>query len=274
VVSAKLRPETTEGVAEAVRSAPSLFVVGADRHRDWRVDVLGEATVLDLSALTGIISIEPADQVAIVRAGTPVSQVQAELAAVNQTLPFAPFEQGDDPTIGGALSLALPHRLEGVCGTWRDWTLGMTVVRPSGVIAKCGSCAVKNVAGYDVGRLFIGARGALGVIVEVILKTYPLKALPNPSCGALAGASGPRWVQRVPLGMRSHLSGDAVDAETATLWTSLELGRSLSRFDGDWVIRSGCGPLNLPPILHPELFRRAKMLFDPTGKLNAGALGA
>jgi len=57
------------------------------------------------------------------------------------------------------------------------------------------------------GRLFIGARGALGVIVEVILKTYPLKALPNPSCGALAGASGPRWVQRVPLGMRSHPIG-------------------------------------------------------------------
>ena len=269
-----LRPETTAEAAEAVRSAPSLFIVGADRHRDWRVDVPAEATVLDLSALSGIISIEPADQVAIVRAGTRVSQVQAELAAVNQTLPFAPFEDGDDPSIGGALSLALPHRLEGSCGTWRDWTLGMTVVRPSGVIAKCGSCAVKNVAGYDVGRLFIGARGVLGAIVEVILKTYPLKALPNPACEPLAEARGPRWVQRVPLGVRSHLLGKVIDDATATLWTPLDPGQILPRFDHDWVIRSGCGSLNLPSIRYPELFRRAKARFDPAGKFNAGAFGA
>ena len=206
-------------------------------------------------------------------AGTPVSQVQAALAEVHQTLPFAPFDEGDDPTIGGALSLALPHRLEGACGTWRDWTLGMTVVRPNGVVAKCGSCAVKNVAGYDVGRLFIGARGALGVIVEVILKTYPLKALPSPSCGAVAGGPGPRWVQRVPLGIASSLAGDVIDAETATLWTALDADETLPRFDGDWVVRSGCGGNNLPLLAQSELFHRAKALFDPTGKLNPGAFG-
>ena len=149
----------------------------------------------------------------------------------------------------------------------------MTVVRPNGVVAKCGSSAVKNVAGYDVGRLFIGARGTLGVIAEVILKTYPLKALPNPPCEALAEPPGPRWVQRVPLGLRPHLSGAVVDDETATLWTPLEPGQELPRLEGDWVIRSGCGRANLPPISHPELFKRAKDLFDPTGKLNAGAFG-
>jgi len=260
-------------VAEAVRSASGLFVVGSDRHRDWRVDAPGEATLLELSALSGIVSLSPADQVAIVRAGTLVSRVQAELAGVNQTLPFAPFEEGDDPTVGGALSLALPHRLESACGTWRDWTLGMTVVRPDGAIAKCGSSAVKNVAGYDVGRLFIGARGTLGVIVEVILKTYPLTALPTPKCEASRPIGGPRWVQRVPLGVASQLTGGVVDREGATLWASLGCDEALPRFENDWVVRSGCGRGNLPALPHPELFRRAKARFDPKEKLNVGGMG-
>ncbi|MHB8636617.1 MAG: FAD-binding oxidoreductase [Fimbriimonadaceae bacterium] len=273
MVSAALRPETIADTADAVRSAPRLFVVGADRHRAWRVDEPADSSVLDLSLLSGIVSIAPADQVVVVRAGTPLSHVQAALGAVNQTLPFAPFEAGDDPTIGGALSLALPHRLEGACGTWRDWTLGLTVVRPNGAVAKCGSAAVKNVAGYDVGRLFIGARGVLGVIAEVILKTFPLKALPNPTCVPSVASPGPRWVQRVPLGLGSQLRGPVVDVETATLWAPLAPDQMLPRFDDDWVIRSGCGRSNLSPVAHRDLFQRAKAIFDPTGKLNMGAFG-
>ncbi|HLK15340.1 MAG TPA: FAD-binding oxidoreductase [Fimbriimonadaceae bacterium] len=273
MVAALARPESVAEVAEAVRASSRLFVVGRDAHRDWRLDEAGDSAVLDLGALRGVVDIQPADQVAIVRAGSRVSEVQAELNARNQSLPYAPFETDDDPTIGGALSLALPHRLEGACGTWRDWVLGMTVVRADGAIAKCGSCAVKNVAGYDVGRLFIGARGALGVIVEVILKTYPLRALPEPPAPRLSAPKGPRWVQRAPLGSAGRLSGGAVDRETGTLWAAVGADDELPRIEGDWVVRSGRGRQNLGVLPQPELFGRAKTVFDPLAKLNPGAFG-
>lgn len=273
MVDTALRPTSVADLAEVIRGTPKLHIVGRNGHADWRLDEGGDAAILDVSGLSGVVLVEPADQVAVVLAGTRISEVQAELARAGQTLPYAPFEENDDPTIGGALSLGLPHRLEGTCGTWRDWTLGMKVVRANGVIAQCGSHAVKNVAGYDVGRLFIGARGALGVIAEVILRTYPLKALPEASSHPLNAPPGPRWVQRTPLLHAAELSGGSVDPSTSTLWAALSSDRVLPRFEGDWVVRSGCGPNNLGDLANPALLARAKAIFDPTGKLNKGAFG-
>ncbi len=277
-------PSTTEELADLVRATDRISICGNDQHRAWRYDQQNH-TAISTRELRGIVSIEPADQVVIVRAGTLVSELQEELGKINQTIPFAPFEECDDPTIGGALSLALPHRLEAQCGTWRDWTLGLTVVRPDGAIAKCGSCAVKNVAGYDVGRLFIGARGALGVVAEVILRTYPLKALPTPACEATNSGETPLWVQRVRLGDLEKLDGPGViDPETATLWTALEIDATKPRFEHDWVLRrgdrtggTGFSQSDAEPLAEAAataaLKLRAKDRFDPTRKFNPGALG-
>src|SRR5476651_1570951 len=76
------------------------------------------------------------------------------------------------------IAFNLPHTLQAQYGSWRDWILGMRVVQADGTFAKCGSKAVKNVAGYDVQKLMIGARGTLGLIAEVTLRTFPVKALP------------------------------------------------------------------------------------------------
>lgn len=266
-------PNSIADLVEVIRSTDDLFVVGADGHRDWRCDHVEHGQRLTMLGLNDIISVEPADQVAVVQAGATVRDVQAALAEVGQTLPYMPFEISDDPTVGGALSLGLPHLLEAQCGTWRDWTLGMTVVRPDGTVAKCGSKAVKSVAGYDVARLFVGARGALGVIAEVILRTYPLRAVPAPEVEPIPRIDGPRWIQRTPLSSVGNLNGSLVDPLTATVWTALPIDGFLPRFSGDWVLRSGCGSGNLPQSPHPELTQRAKALFDPTSKLNRGALG-
>jgi glycolate oxidase FAD binding subunit len=268
-----IRPASIAELSEAVRAERTLRIVGSGRHAAWRVDPEGPPE-LSLTGLTGIVELYGVDQVVVVRAGTMLSQLQTELAEVGQTIPYAAFEESDDSTIGGAVSLGLPHRLEGQCGTWREWVLGMTVVRADGTVAKCGSRAVKNVAGYDVARLFTGGRGALGVIAEVILRTTPLKSVPAPLCPALGRSEAPLWVQRVPLSLVGQLPSDGVvDPATATAWLPLPAESSLPRIEGDWVVRRGCGAANLPDIQHPALVYRALEIFDPSGKFNPGALG-
>lgn len=262
-----------EDLAETVGAGSCFRIVGADGHAGWRVDPPGPP-ILSLGSYTGIIDAHPADQVVVVRAGTLLDNLQRELATFGQTLPYAPFEAGDNPSLGGALALALPHRLEGQYGTWRDWVLGMTVIRPDGATAKCGSMAVKNVAGYDVAKLMIGARGALGVIANIILRTFPLKALREPACEPSDTVGKPLWVQRVKFGEKSCLpQTERIDSSTATLWTALPQDERLPRRPGDWVMRRGCGADNLPAPQHRELLERTKSLFDPNAKLNPGALG-
>jgi glycolate oxidase FAD binding subunit len=186
----------------------------------------------------------------------------------------------EDSTLGGLVSMNLPHTLDAQCGSWRDWILGLTVVLADGTIAKGGSLAVKNVAGYDVQKLFIGARGTLGVIVEVILRTFPVKALPS-SCAQRGDGdpTGPLWNQRT---LRTDFQAASTaphlvwaDPASSTLVAAVPPSESLPRFPHDWVVRSGCAAANLEfaDATHVRLMRRAKELLDSQGKLNAGALG-
>ncbi len=177
----------------------------------------------------------------------------------------------------------LPHALAAQCGSWRDWVLGMKLVLADGSVVKCGSKAVKNVAGYDVQKLMIGARGTLGLIAEVTLRTFPLKALPTPVTAYPSGMGGraANWVQRVlPTDFDVAVASAAgrlaaFDPLSSTLWGIVPPEQSLKRFEGDWVLRSECGARNLelsdPTVL--RLMKRAKDLFDPQHKLNPGEMG-
>jgi len=232
-------------------------------------------TRLDLSRLSDIVSFEPADQVVVVRAGTSISDLNVELAKEGQCLPIGPVDIGSE-FVGTAMGLNFPHTLESQCGTWRDWVLGLTIVQADGTVAKAGSKAVKNVAGYDVQKLFIGARDSLGVVAEVILRTYPLKALPTPD--VIRDAPNPFLdkqtvvVQRV---LRTDFNKAAqastvilADRATCTLW---HIGEPI-RFESDWAMRMD-GPPDFLDIVQLRFMQRAKSLFDPAHKLNPGVLG-
>ena len=187
-----LRPTNTADVVDAVIATERLNLVGSNSKARFRIPVEPARITLDLSALTGIVDFSPNDQVVSVRAGTRISDLQTALAESRQCIPVG------DPmgTVAGALSLNLPHALEGVCGSWRDWVLGMTLVQADGTVAKSGSHAVKNVAGYDLHKLAIGARGTMWVIAEVILKTFPIRSLPEigPCPSLITGHA--TWMQR------------------------------------------------------------------------------
>lgn len=246
------------------------------------------ATAICLDTYQGIVEHDVDDQVVVVRAGTTVSDLQNELSKVGQCLPIPAHSSSEAMAVAAfygplidEIGFNLPHGLYAQCGSWRDWVLGMKVVRADGTVVKCGSKAVKNVAGYDVQKLMIGARGTLGLIVEVTLKTFPLKALPRSDVEFVALDTSANWIQRVlPADFNAALQEGqgylmAFDRRSSTLWANVPPEESLKRFEYDWVLRAGCGAQNLefkdPTMI--RLIKRAKEQFDPMNKLNPGEMG-
>ncbi len=130
---------------------------------------------LDMTGLAGLVAHDPGDLTATVQAGITISALQAELAKHGQFVAWdTPLP--DRATVGGTLAVGTsgPLRWQG----WgvRDLVIGMTVASPQGVLTKSGGQVVKNVSGYDMSRLHIGALGTLGVIAEVSFKLTPLPA--------------------------------------------------------------------------------------------------
>lgn len=123
--------------------------------------------------LTGVAANERADLVVAVRAGTPVRDVAVLLAAQGQFVPFdAPNAQYG--TLGGALAAGWLGPRRHRYGRLRDYLLGSTIVLADGTIARAGGMVVKNVAGYDMTRLYVGSFGTLGVLAQANLKTIPM----------------------------------------------------------------------------------------------------
>ena len=116
---------------------------------------------------------EPGDLTAIVEAGIRLSELQARLAEHGQMLALDP---PGDPTIGACLAADLSGPRRHRYGAMRDLVIGVTVVLADGTVASSGGKVVKNVAGYDLGKLFSGSRGRLGLIARVALRLHPRPA--------------------------------------------------------------------------------------------------
>jgi glycolate oxidase FAD binding subunit len=171
-----LFPESIEQVAEALRSAMA---------QKTTVTPIGEGGFLHIGALprrydlalslqrmNRVVDYQPADMTVTVEAGMSLAGLQAILGEHGQWLPLDP-PYPERATIGGviAANLSGPSRLSQ--GTVRDFLLGLRVVTADGTVVKGGGRVVKNVAGYDVPKLYCGSFGTLGVIVEATFKVRP-----------------------------------------------------------------------------------------------------
>lgn len=136
-----------------------------------------QGEVLDTTVLQGIVSYEPSELVVTVRSGTPLAELEALLAASGQYLPFEPPHyaraQGQ-ATVGGMVASGLNGPARANAGSVRDHVLGVTLLNGRGELLRFGGEVIKNVAGYDVSRVMVGAMGTLGLLVEVSLKVLPL----------------------------------------------------------------------------------------------------
>jgi glycolate oxidase FAD binding subunit len=128
---------------------------------------------LDPRELTGIVDYAPTELVVTVRAGTPLAELEAALAAERQFLPFEPPHFGVGATVGGAVAAGLAGPRRVALGGLRDFVLGARVIDGRGELLSFGGRVMKNVAGYDMARTLAGSLGTLGVLVDVSLKVLP-----------------------------------------------------------------------------------------------------
>jgi glycolate oxidase FAD binding subunit len=168
-------PGSTEVAADVMRVAAehelAVVVRGGGSRLSWGIPAARCDLVIDVSRMSGVVEHSSGDLVARVRAGTRMGDVQAVLAQAGQEIAL---DVPGDASVGGVIGsgLAGPRRLR--YGTPRDLLIGLTIVRADGTIAKSGGKVVKNVAGYDLGKLFAGSAGTLGLITEAIFRLHPL----------------------------------------------------------------------------------------------------
>jgi len=129
--------------------------------------------VISARELRGIVDYDPAELVVTVRAGTPLAELQAELAARGQMLPFEP-PAWNGSTVGGAVASGLAGPRRAFAGSVRDALLGVRLLDGHGQALQFGGRVMKNVAGFDLFRLQAGAWGRLGVLLEVSFRLLPL----------------------------------------------------------------------------------------------------
>lgn len=157
-------PTNEAGAAETVRAATSLAIVGSQSKRpmDTQTDQISSEN------LSQTIEWSPDDLVVTVGSGKLLKELNQELATRNQCIPF------NTGTAGGLVAANPKVPWDAWPYDARYWVLGLRIVRGDGTVVKCGSKAVKNVAGYDVQKLIVGSWGTLGFITEVTFRVFPV----------------------------------------------------------------------------------------------------
>jgi len=170
-------PGTAEDLARALRWAHAAGVKvsprGGGTKLGWGNPPAACDLVLSTARLNRVLEHAWADMTVIVEAGCRVADLQKTLAEQGQRLALDPLWP-ERATIGGILSTNDSGTLRARYGSLRDLIIGITVALPDGTLAKSGGKVVKNVAGYDLAKLFTGALGTLGVIVQAIFRLHPL----------------------------------------------------------------------------------------------------
>src|ERR1700722_7945462 len=171
------RPQSTAEIVDVVKFAVkeklAIVSTGARTKLGMGLPPRQYDIALDVTRLDRLVSYDPGDLTLSVEAGMPLHKLGAILAEHLQFLPLAvPYY--NHTTIGGAVASGVDGPLRQFYGTARDYLLGMEFVTGEGVAAKSGGRVVKNVTGYDIHKLMIGALGTLGVITRLNFKTFPM----------------------------------------------------------------------------------------------------
>jgi glycolate oxidase FAD binding subunit len=171
-----VRPGSVEEVVEVLREAAAadrtVVPVGSGSKTSWAAPPTSCDVVLDTTGLDRVVEHVAGDLVVIAEAGVRLTALQEHVGRAGQLLGLDPPETG--ATLGGVVSANAsgPRRLQ--YGTVRDLLIGCTVVLADGTVAKAGGKVVKNVAGYDLGKLYTGAHGTLGVVVSTTWRLHPV----------------------------------------------------------------------------------------------------
>jgi glycolate oxidase FAD binding subunit len=231
VPAAVARPGSSEEAAEIVKfaAAENLAIVpaGARTKLSMGMPPRQYDLALDMSRLASVVAYDPGDLTLGVEAGIPLRALAGVLAEHRQFLPLAP-PFAERATAGGTIASGVDSPLRQFYGAARDYVLGMEFITGDGALVKSGGRVVKNVAGYDLHKLMIGALGTLGIITKINFRTFPLPASSRMFTAAFNGAGG-------ALGMRDRVAQSPLTPMTLDI-LSPGAGALLS---GEEVTRTG-----------------------------------
>jgi len=279
----------------------------------WEVGGPPRSPVRLIGAPTGVVEHRPEEMLVRVRTGTTVAELAEVLAGAGQMVPLDPVDPGR-ATVGGVLSVGRAGLRRLRHGPVRDHVLEVRYVSADGQLVKAGAPVVKNVSGFDLVRLMVGSLGTLGLLGEVVLRTYPRprasRWLTRPSPGlppeGLLGLYRPASLLWDGASLWVLLEGHPSDVESQARrlgpgWAEMEgppavpdVGRlsmapglvaawARDRPSGTFLAEMGVGVVHLngpagPPAaadpMVAELNRRVKERFDPTHRLNPGRMAA
>ncbi len=176
-----ITPTDAESAAAALAGAAAygmaVRIVGGATKRDWGAAGNPAAIELHTTNLQATLEHNASDLTAIFQAGVPLARAQEELAAKGQMLALDPPLSATGrsrATLGGVFATADCGPLQHRYGQPRDLVLGITVALSDGTLARAGGKVIKNVAGYDLGKLFTGSFGTLGLIVSLSVRLHTL----------------------------------------------------------------------------------------------------
>ncbi|MGY6277423.1 glycolate oxidase subunit GlcE [Methylomonas sp. MgM2] len=206
-------------IKQAVAETKPLRIVGAD-SKAFYGGPCDAIELLELSDHCGLIDYEPSELVITARAGTRLSDISETLAGRRQALGFEPPNFAGRATLGGTLACGFSGPRRPFAGSARDFTLGCKIVNGHGDVLNFGGRVMKNVAGFDVPRLMVGALGTLGVILEASLRVVPMPEFESTVVQALS--------ERQALVRMNELSGQPWPLSAMTY----DDGRLRLRFSG------------------------------------------
>jgi glycolate oxidase FAD binding subunit len=241
-------PRLIAAVREARARGRSLVVAGSGSksflmpaRSDEQTDA--DASLLSIAEHSGVVEYRPEELVLTARAGTPLQELNQLVAHHQQMLPFEPPMFAGGGTLGGAVACGLSGPGRPWWGSVRDSVLGVELINGLGEALKFGGKVIKNVAGYDLSRLQVGAFGTLGIIMTVSIKLLPRPAAERTCTLALSATDGlarVRQFARQPLPvsatafdgglLRIRLSG----AEAAVISACAEVGGDMTESDRYW----------------------------------------
>lgn len=176
VTRAAEKPATAEKLAatlhEAAAAGQAVFPVGGGRAMEMGDPAARDGIELHTSGLDRVLEHSQGDMVVSVEGGVTLEALQAKLEAAGQFLPLDPHASPGH-TVGGLLATGWTGPLRFRYGAPRDYLIGIRVALPDGKLASAGGRVVKNVSGYDLMKLHLGALGTMGVIVAASFKVFP-----------------------------------------------------------------------------------------------------
>ncbi|MGF1478300.1 MAG: FAD-binding oxidoreductase [Cyanophyceae cyanobacterium] len=225
--SALVYPHTPEALSAALKLAHqqrlAILPCGGGSKLNWGGLVQEAQLAISTQRLNRIVEHAVGDLTVTVEAGVKLRDLQDVLKSKQQFLPLDPAYP-DEATMGGIVATADTGSWRQRYGGVRDMVLGLTFVRADGQMAKAGGRVVKNVAGYDLMKLFTGSYGTLGVISQITFRVYPL---PDASTTVLLTGEAEAIATAAQTLRNSSLTPTAADLLSASRVQQLELGQHM-----------------------------------------------